>query len=198
MDVKLIKIKSIEFFKSFANYDDIPQSDFIETAFVGRSNVGKSSLLNDLASRKISLTSSTPGKTQLINFFLVNKKFYFVDLPGYGYAKVPKSLKRDWNDYIVTYLQKRQQLKVIFFLLDIRRVPNEQDKTLNEWFKTLADVKIFYILTKADKLSNNEIEKQKTVISLELFISKENFILYSIPKKIGKIELLKNLSATIE
>lgn len=194
----MLKIKNIEFFKSFANHKDISDSKNVEICFVGRSNVGKSSLLNDLANRKISHTSSTPGKTQLINFFLVNNKFYFVDLPGYGYAKVPKSLKRDWDEFIVGYLEERKQIKVIFFLLDIRRVPNEQDKTLNEWFKTLKDVKIFYVLTKVDKLSSNDIEKQKTLISLELFVSKENLILYSIPKKIGKIDLLKKLDGSIE
>ncbi|HPO49042.1 MAG TPA: ribosome biogenesis GTP-binding protein YihA/YsxC [Spirochaetota bacterium] len=194
----MLKIKNIEFFKSFANHKDIPNTQNVEICFVGRSNVGKSSLLNDLANRKISLTSSTPGKTQLINFFLVNGKFYFVDLPGYGYAKVPKSMKRDWNEFIVGYLENREQMKVIFFLLDIRRTPNEQDKTLNEWFKTIENVKVFYILTKADKLSSNEVQKQKTLISLELFVSKENLIVYSVPKKIGKIDLLKRLEEFIK
>lgn len=194
----MLKIKNIEFFKSFANHKDIPNTQNVEVCFVGRSNVGKSSLLNDLANRKISLTSSTPGKTQLINFFLVNGKFYFVDLPGYGYAKVPKSMKRDWNEFIVGYLENREQMKVIFFLLDIRRTPNEQDKTLNEWFKTIENVKVFYILTKADKLSSNEVQKQKTLISLELFVSKENLIVYSVPKKIGKIDLLKKLEEFIK
>lgn len=190
----MLKINSVEFFRSFANYKDIPMSKFPEVAFVGRSNVGKSSLLNDLAKKPISKTSSTPGKTQLINFFLINNKFYFVDLPGYGYAKVPKSMKRDWNEFIVSYLENRTQLKYIFFLLDIRRVPNEQDKALNEWFKTLKDIKIFYILTKADKISNNDINKQKTLIALELFVSREEFILYSVPKRIGKVEVLKKLT----
>lgn len=192
------KITNIDFFKSFASYDNIPQTNLIEAAFIGRSNVGKSSLLNHLANKKISHTSSTPGKTQLINFFSVNNKFYFVDLPGYGYAKVAKSLKRDWNDYIVKYLENRRQLKVIFFLLDARRLPNEQDKTLNEWFKKLVDIKIFYILTKIDKLSKNELEKQKKLISLDLFVSKEEFIPYSVTKNIGKSELLKRLQMVID
>jgi GTP-binding protein len=189
----LLKIKNVDFYTSFANISLMPDKDIPEIAFVGRSNVGKSSLLNDLANKKIAQTSSTPGKTRLINFFLVNKSFYFVDLPGYGYAKVAKSQKRDWGDFIEKYLETRTQLKVIIFLLDIRRIPNEQDKILNNWFKELEDLKIFYMLTKSDKLSSNERNKQKIKIALELFVDQKDFILYSIPKKIGKLELLNRL-----
>jgi GTP-binding protein len=189
----MLKIKSIEFYKSFADSTNMENSNRIEIGFVGRSNVGKSSLLNDLSNKKIAQTSATPGKTRLINFFLVNNKFYFVDLPGYGFAKVSKSAKVEWAGFIENYLETREQLKVIFFLLDIRRMPNEQDKQLNEWFKKLGDIKIFYILTKADKLSKNEIQKQKIAIALDLFVNQLDFIVYSIPKKLGKIDLIKKL-----
>ncbi len=189
----MLKIKNVEFYKSFPNYNQMPNSSLIEFAFVGRSNVGKSSLLNDLCNKKIAQISSTPGKTQLINFFLVNNSFYFVDLPGYGFSKASKSIKKNWPALIETYLQSRKQLKVIFFLLDIRRTPNEQDKMLNNWFKQLDDIKIFYILTKSDKLSASKAKKQKINISLELFADQQNFIYYSTIKNIGRVELLKKL-----
>jgi len=189
----MLKIKNVEFYKSFAESKNMENTNLSEIAFVGRSNVGKSSLLNDLANKKIAMTSATPGKTRLINFFKVNDKFYFVDLPGYGYAKISKSAKVEWSGFIENYLETRKELKVIFFLLDIRRIPNEQDKQLNEWFKRLSDLKVFYILTKSDKLSKNEIQKQKSLISLELFVNQVDFIVYSVPKKIGKIELIKKL-----
>jgi GTP-binding protein len=193
----LLNIKKIDFFRSFASHKDIPDSLMAEIAFVGRSNVGKSTLINDLANKRIAMTSSTPGKTRLINFFLVNEKFYFVDLPGYGYAKISKSQKVEWSGFIEKYLETRTQLKIICFLLDIRRIPNAQDKLLGSWFKELKDVEIFYILTKADKLSANERRNQKTKIALELFVDVKQMIEYSVPKKMGKTEILKKMETTL-
>lgn len=179
---------------SFTGIKEMDRSSNLpEIAFVGRSNVGKSSLINNLVNQKISYTSSTPGKTQLINFFLVNKQFYFVDLPGYGYAKVSKEMKKDWSRRIEQYIMERPQLKILLLLLDIRRIPNDQDKMISSWFKKIPDVQVVYILTKADKLSYNEIQKQKLAIGLELFVDPKDFILYSVPDKKGKLELLTRL-----
>ena len=189
----MLKIKKVKFYKSFVSNKELPNSLLPEVAFVGRSNVGKSSLLNDLCNKKIAHISSIPGKTQLVNFFLVNDLCYFVDLPGYGYAKTSKSVKNKWPALIETYLQSREQLKVIFFLLDIRRIPNANDKMLNEWFRNLNNVKTFYILTKSDKLSKSEAKKQKINISCELFVDQIDFIQYSTTKKFGKVELLKKV-----
>ncbi|OHD14135.1 MAG: hypothetical protein A2086_00260 [Spirochaetes bacterium GWD1_27_9] len=189
----MLKIKKVDFHISFADYKQIPDLKLPELAFVGRSNVGKSSLINDLSSKKVSFTSQTPGKTRLINYFLVNEKFYFVDLPGYGYAKVSKSQKNLWEEHIEKYLETSNNLKTIFFLLDIRRIPNEQDKILSNWFKKLPDVEVFYILTKSDKFSKQQRQKQKIQIALELFVDQSKFIFYSVPEKIGKAEILKQL-----
>lgn len=188
-----MKIKTVDFFTSYAKVDKMPQTDLVEIAFLGRSNVGKSSLLNNLCNKKIAYTSSTPGKTQLINFFNVNNKLYFVDLPGYGYAKVPKAMKKNWGNVIEEYLQVRKQLRGVFFLLDIRRVPNEYDKMLNEWLKKLPDVEVFYILTKTDKLSKSKANQQKIMIARELFVDQNEFIFYSSTKNYGKNDLLKKL-----
>jgi GTP-binding protein len=193
-----LKINDTSFYKSFANISTLPASDLPEIAFVGRSNVGKSSLINDLTGKKIAMTSSTPGKTRLINFFLVNKSFYFVDLPGYGYAKISKSMKVEWEGFVEKYLETRTQLKIIIFLLDIRRSPNEQDLLLNKWFKELPDVKTVHVLTKADKLNSNEKQKQKTKIALDLFTDISDFVLYSVPKKTGRFELLKKIQSFLE
>ncbi len=190
----MLSINSIEFYRSFSNNIQLPgDSKLPEIAFIGRSNVGKSSLINDLCRKKIAKTSGTPGKTQLINFFLLNKSFYLVDLPGYGYAKVSKSLRDGFINLIETYLQTRKQLKAICILLDIRRIPNEQDKILNEWFKQLKETTIIYILTKTDKLSKQEGNNQKIKNALELFVDQKEFIMYSIFKNIGRKDVLNRL-----
>jgi GTP-binding protein len=192
-----LKINETTFYKSFASLGTLPDSELPEIAFVGRSNVGKSSLINDLTGKKIAMTSSTPGKTRLINFFSINKSFYFVDLPGYGYAKIPKSMKVEWEGFIEKYLETRQQLKIIIFLLDIRRAPNEQDILMGKWFKELQDVKTIYVLTKSDKLTTSQRHHQKIKIALDLFVDVSELMLYSIPKKIGRVDLLKKMDSLL-
>ncbi len=194
----MLKIKQIEFYKSYNKFNDLPESPFPEFAFIGRSNVGKSSLLNNLANKTIAQCSSTPGKTKLINFFLVNKNIYFVDLPGYGYAKVPKSMQKNWAKHIEGYLEHRPQLKAVFFLLDIRRTPNEQDLIINGWLKKCTNIKVFYILTKCDKLSKSQQTEQMLKNALAMFVDRSDFFYYSVPKKIGKIEVLKSVGNFIE
>jgi len=123
-----MKIKKADFVKSAVYEKDYPeQLDKMEFAFVGRSNVGKSSLINSLASRlKLARTSKTPGRTQLINYFLINDEFYIVDLPGYGFAKVPKEMKKQWGQTMERYIASKRK-KLVFVLLDIRRVPSDED-----------------------------------------------------------------------
>ena len=189
-----MNIKDIDFCGSFTQLEKMPKDKLPEIAFIGRSNVGKSSLINNLCNRKIAKTSSTPGKTQLINFFKINKKFYLVDLPGYGYAKVTPEVKKKWEAFIDIYLQKRETLKAVFLLLDIRREPNEHDRMLIFWVKSLSavsELRPVYVLTKADKLGRSAIAKSKAEIAKALFVSQHEMFVHSSVSGDGKKELLK-------
>jgi len=135
---------------------------------VGRSNVGKSSLINAVLKRKnIARVSQTPGKTQAIQFYLVNEKFYLVDLPGYGYAKVPKVILRTWGELVRGYLESSESLRLIFLLMDVRRIPADVDVQMLQWTRD-AGVDSRVLLTKADKLSNNQLVTQQRLIAAEL------------------------------
>jgi len=193
----MLKIKQCDFVRSYTDYNKMPRDNKIDIAFVGKSNVGKSSLINDICGRKIAMTSSTPGKTQLINFFLINKSFYFVDLPGYGYSKTPKETRKEWPKMIEDYIVNREMLNAICFLHDIRRTPNEQDIFLNEWFAKVEGLKVIYVLTKSDKLSKSDVNMQKKKIAESLKINADDMICYSVPKKSGKMELLKKIEEII-
>ena len=189
-----MNIKDIDFCGSFTQLEKMPKDKLPEIAFIGRSNVGKSSLINNLCNRKIAKTSSTPGKTQLINFFKINKKFYLVDLPGYGYAKVTPEVKKKWEAFIDIYLQKRETLKAVFLLLDIRREPNEHDRMLISWVKSLSavsELRPVYVLTKADKLGRSAIAKSKAEIAKALFVSQHEMFVHSSVSGDGKKELQK-------
>lgn len=144
----------------------LPENEFPEIAFAGKSNVGKSSLINKLLNRKsLARTSSQPGKTQTINFYKINKELYFVDLPGYGYAKVSKETKEKWGKMIERYLNTSKQLKEVFLLVDIRHEASENDKMMYEWVLAQGYSPTI-ILTKADKLKRSQLAKhQKMVIS---------------------------------
>ena len=144
---------------------------------VGRSNVGKSSLINAVLNRKgVARVSQTPGKTQAVQFYLINEKFYLVDLPGYGYAKVPKSMSRSWGDLVRGYLESAEDLRVIFLLLDSRRTPGEHDLQMHEWGRELDTVAEKVILTKADKLSNNQLIKAQRDIAGALEMDEADLI----------------------
>ncbi|MEQ8152100.1 MAG: ribosome biogenesis GTP-binding protein YihA/YsxC, partial [Smithellaceae bacterium] len=131
-----MKITSAEFVKSAVWPTQYPPATMPEIAFVGRSNVGKSSLINTLVGRKnLAKTSNTPGRTQLINFFVVNEAVSFVDLPGYGFAKVSRALKRDWGEMIEAYLKNRPNLVMVILILDIRRDPSDDDLSLRDWLE---------------------------------------------------------------
>ena len=150
-----MKITSAEFVTSAVRAVQYPDALLPEVAFVGRSNVGKSSLINTLANRRnLAKTSNTPGRTQLVNFFVINKSISFVDLPGYGYAKVPLSVKKGWQAMVEEYLETRQSLRLVVLILDIRREPSEHDDMLIEWLRR-RDINVVFVLTEADKLSGN-------------------------------------------
>ena len=185
-----MKIKKADFVKSAVYEKDYPeQLDKMEFAFVGRSNVGKSSLINSLTSRlKLARTSKTPGRTQLINYFLINDEFYIVDLPGYGFAKVPKEMKKQWGKTMERYIESKRK-KLVFVLLDIRRVPSDEDIEMLEWLEyNEMDYKI--IFTKIDKLSNNERAKQLKAIKTRLVFEKEDVFFHSSLTNKGRDEIL--------
>jgi GTP-binding protein len=154
---KKIEIHKAEFIISALGLNQCPKGDKPEYAFIGRSNVGKSSLINMLTNRKdLAKTSSTPGKTQLINYFLVNTNWYMVDLPGYGWAKVGKQQKQQWSENVRRYLLGRNNLATLFILVDIRLNPQESDIEFINWAGENG-IPIALIFTKADKLSKNKV-----------------------------------------
>jgi len=154
-----MRITSATFVKSAFKETDWPRDNKPEIAFLGRSNVGKSSFMNSLLGvRGLARTSSTPGRTQSLNFFLINEKFWFVDLPGYGYARAPKDVKAQWSAAATDYLAKRQELVLSIHLLDARHDPSAKDLQLQEWLAH-NDKPHLVVATKADKLSNNELSR---------------------------------------
>ena len=163
-----------------------PAEELPEIALVGRSNVGKSSCVNALLNRRnFARTSQTPGKTRTINFYLINNEFYFVDLPGYGYAKVAKSEKDKWGNIMETYLGDREELCAIFLLVDIRHEPTNDDVMMYEWIKHFG-YECVVIATKADKISRGQYQKHKSVIRKKLQLEKEEKIIpISSSKKTG-------------
>ncbi|MBU4343795.1 MAG: ribosome biogenesis GTP-binding protein YihA/YsxC [Desulfobacteraceae bacterium] len=181
-----MKIKSAEFVKSAVKPSQYPPHVLPEIAFSGRSNVGKSSLINTLLNRKrLVKTSSTPGRTQLINFFLINSDFYFVDLPGYGYARVPASVQKKWGPMIETYLLTRETLKGVVLIMDIRRTPGIEELEFIAWLSRF-DIPPILVLTKTDKLSKTKQIKQQLAIAETLNVDKDNLILFSAKTGRGK------------
>ncbi len=179
-------IKSAEFVKSAVKPSQYPSAVLPEIAFTGRSNVGKSSLINTLVNRKhLVKTSSTPGRTQLINFFMINKTISFVDLPGFGYAKVPDSIKKTWGPMIETYLSTRKTLKGVVLIMDIRRIPGMQELNFIEWLQYF-NIPSILILTKSDKLSKIKQKNQHLAIAEALSVDKEELTLFSAKSRMGK------------
>lgn len=159
MVVKYLKLKSVEFMGSAAKQFQFPIDNLPQIVFSGRSNVGKSSFINAMLNRKkIAKVSQKPGKTRLVNFFMINKNFYFVDIPGYGYAAVSKKQLEDFQILIETYLQE-EAISLTILLLDVRRIPNQDDILMYEYFKSMHS-EVMIVLTKSDKLSNNQKNNQ--------------------------------------
>jgi len=172
-------VKSATFVKSAVRPEHYPPADRPEIAFAGRSNVGKSSLINCLVNRRrLVKTSNTPGRTQLINFFDVNDALHFVDLPGYGYARVPVRIQRQWRPMIETYLSGRPTLRAVVLILDLRRTPRGEDLELIAWLSGHG-LTVLPILTKADKFSRQQQGKQLRGVAESLGRDPESLILFS-------------------
>ena len=192
-----MKIKSTEFVTSATRPAQYPAALLPEIAFAGRSNVGKSSLINTLVNRKrLVKTSSTPGRTQLINFFDINRQMGFVDLPGYGYAKAPLAVRRNWGPMIETYLSKRETLKGVVVIMDIRRIPRQEELNLLGWLAHYSIAGIS-VLTKTDKLSKNKLARQHHLIARALEKDKDDFILFSAKTRYGKDTLWKAILSLV-
>jgi GTP-binding protein len=189
-----VKVTSAKFISSAVRPEQYPRDGRPEIAFVGRSNVGKSSLINSLIGARLARISSTPGRTQLINFFLVNGKFYFVDLPGYGYARVPREINRRWGPMIERYLSGRANLVLSVLIVDSRHEPTSLDLRMKEWLQ--ASGKPFIIVaTKADKLSRNQLESNLRRAA-EL-MRRDDIIPYSAVTRAGRDRIWREISGRI-
>ena len=183
-------IRSVELETVCGITSKLPDNEFPEFAFAGKSNVGKSSLINGLIQRKaLARTSSQPGKTQTINFYNVNKNLYFVDLPGYGYAKVSMEIKAKWGKMIERYLRTSKKLKAVFLLIDIRHEPSANDKEMYEWIRYNGYEPVV-ITTKLDKIKRSQVQKHLKMIREGLGAGKETVIIpFSAVSKQGGEEI---------
>ncbi len=195
-----MKISIVDFVVGVANLKQLPKTNLPEIIFIGRSNVGKSSLLNKLCNRKnIARVSATPGKTRELNYYLINKDMYFVDLPGYGYAKVAEHVKAGWTQLIEEFFHTRKQIALAIQIVDARLGPTELDNTMMGWLD-FYKVPFLLILTKADKLPKNKLINQVNFIGGAL--SKHKYLAgiqpFSAVTGDGRIELLKAIDRHIE
>jgi GTP-binding protein len=191
-----MKVVSAEFLKSAFKEADWPRDSKPEIAFLGRSNVGKSSLINSLLSvRGLARTSSTPGRTQSLNFFEINDQFRFVDFPGFGYARVPREIKSSWGEMANSYLAKRRQLVLSIHIVDSRHAPTKQDLQLHEWLEE-SDKPRLVVATKSDKLSNNELRKNLGHIARVL--NDDSVMAFSAKSGRGREELWRAIKSAID
>jgi len=191
-----VRISSARFVKSAKLANDFPKDRKPEIAFCGRSNSGKSSLLNALTnSHGLARTSSSPGRTQLINFFLVDGQTYYVDLPGYGYAKVPKGIRDAWGEMIESYLRNREPLKLAIMLVDSRIPPTDSDQMMKQWLDHFG-IPNLVVLTKSDKISRNELTKALRTCAQTL--QTKEIIAFSAITGFGKDEVLKKIRDAID
>lgn len=193
-----MKINNVEMTVSAVRRSQYPIDDKPEFMLVGRSNVGKSSFINTIIHRKnFARTSARPGKTQTLNFYLVNDEFYFVDVPGYGYAAVNKEQQKKFGMMIEDYIKNRSQLRTIFMLVDFRHKPTEDDVLMYNFLKHF-EIPVILVATKIDKVSKNAREKQKRLIkdSIDLVLGDE-LVLFSSVSKEGKLEIQEKLDRLI-
>lgn len=193
-----MNLSDSEFICSAASFADYPRHDLPEIALAGKSNVGKSSLINKVLNRKkLAFTSSTPGKTQTINFYNIDNEFAFVDLPGYGFAKVPAEVKEEWSVMIEEYLFNRRNLKGVILIVDARHKPTDDDLMMYEW---LLQMEVPHLVagTKVDKLSNSQRTPNKKQIFKKLKLEAETrFTYFSAKTGEGKKEILKFINRLI-
>ena len=193
-----MKVTKAQFVKSVSNYKDLYQSDFSEIAFVGRSNVGKSSIINLITNnKKMAKTSSLPGRTRLINYFLINDAFLLVDLPGYGYAKASKAEQEGWGELLDKYLTTSKNLKCVYMLLDCRHLPSEKDVQMVKYLY-FYKIPTVFVLTKCDKLSRAELNRNKQSIANALALTTASFIATSAEKKMGVEELTTSIEQRLQ
>ena len=191
-----MKITSAEFLKSALKEADWPRDNIPEIAFLGRSNVGKSSLINSLLGvHGLARTSSTPGRTQLLNFFLINRQFRVVDLPGYGYARAPKAVRAEWSFAAEEFLAKREQLVLSIHIVDSRHEPSEQDLLLHEWLVHHHKPHLI-VATKSDKLSKNELSRN--VKRAAHAFKSDNLLIYSSTKREGRDRLWSAIEKSLK
>ena len=190
-----MRIRSAEFTVAAYGRKDFPRGALPEIALVGRSNVGKSSLINALAGRKsLARTSSTPGKTQSINFYLVNGAFYLVDLPGFGYARVPERVRRSWRRMIDSYMEGRRTIRGVMVILDSRRKIGETEAGLYEWIEALG-LPVITVVTKADKLPSAKLRERVREIKAVLGVDAP--VVFSATKGLGRKTLLRRIGELV-
>lgn len=198
----MLKIISAEFLQGVANLDQLPKNELRETLYIGRSNVGKSSLLNKLCNRKnLARSSSTPGKTREINYYIINNSFYFVDLPGYGYAKVPEQMRAGWKRLIEDFLKRGGPIALAMQLIDSRQEPTPLDLMMMDWLE-YYEIPYLLVLTKSDKLPVSKLKKQiesyKGQFSAQLNDGCcREIVPFSIVTGDGRSELLKYVKLTL-
>jgi GTP-binding protein len=191
-------IKQATFIKSATKPGNYPEEILAEVAFAGRSNVGKSSLINVLVNRRgLVRTSSTPGRTQLLNFFDINGQFCLVDLPGFGFAKVPVAVKKQWGPMVRTYLEGRRTLRALVLLFDIRRVPRQEEVQLLDWLEEFG-VPTIPVITKVDKLVRSRREKQILPILEVTGLPRDAFTLFSAVTREGREEIWQRIEMALE
>ena len=193
-----MKILDVKLTISAVRQSQFPEDNKNEFLLVGRSNVGKSSFINAIINRKnFARTSAKPGKTQTLNFYLINDFFYLVDAPGYGFARVNKQLKDKFGLIMESYLESRENLKMVFMLIDFRHKPTEDDTLMYNYLKHY-NIPVTVVCTKVDKVSKNSQEKQINIITKTLEINKEDLVLFSSVTKLGKQEIHNKLVETLD
>ena len=193
-----MNVQTAEFITSAVKPQHYPPPEYPEIAFAGRSNVGKSSLINRLVNRKrLVKTSNTPGRTQLINFFSIDARLSFVDLPGYGYARVPVAVKKQWGPMVETYLASREILRGVFLIVDIRRIPGQEEHDLVHWL-TFHRRPHRIVVTKVDKLSRNKQVRPLRTIAEQFACPREALLLFSAKTGQGLEALWQAIDAMVE
>ena len=193
-----MKIRKVKLYRTVYKSEDLPQTPYNEVAFVGRSNVGKSSLLNTLVNNfKLAKVSSEPGKTRSVNFYLVNDRFFLVDLPGYGFAKVPLEEQKRWRELIEGYLKERDRLKGVFLLVDSRVGPTEKDVQMKEWLDFYG-IPYVVVATKVDKLKKRERAKLEERIREAFNDPSVKVIPFSSKTREGRDVLLREIRNFVE